>query len=104
MAYLLDTHILLWAVSEPAKLSQKHKQIIENKANRILVSHFSYMELSIKLTLGKLPDFIMEWEDFVSSVEQTGIENLPVSLAHIRQYQNLPLFQKHRDPFDRFII
>lgn len=38
MKYLLDTHILLWAVEDNPKLSQKARQIIENTDNELLFS------------------------------------------------------------------
>lgn len=38
MKYLLDTHILLWAVEDNPKLSQKARQIIDNPENELLFS------------------------------------------------------------------
>ena len=104
MDYLLDTHILLWAISDSEKLLDRHKTIIEDKNNRVFVSYFSYIELSIKLKLGKISNFNTNLDELLSIVEMTGFINLPISYDHIKSYQSLPLMPEHRDPFDRFII
>jgi PIN domain nuclease of toxin-antitoxin system len=95
---------LLWAVSEPGKLSGKHKKIIEDPNNRIIVSHISYMEIAIKVKIGKLPDFKTDIETLADHVEWKGMINLEIKIPHIQYYQNLRLSKEHRDPFDRFII
>jgi PIN domain nuclease of toxin-antitoxin system len=104
MDYLLDTHVLLWVVSEPDKVSGKHRKIIEDSNNRIFVSYLSYMEISIKVKIGKLPDFKTDINTLVAHVESRGMVNLNIEVPHIQHYQNLPLIDDHRDPFDRFII
>jgi PIN domain nuclease of toxin-antitoxin system len=104
MKYLLDTHVLLWAIGEPEKLSINHKNIIEDKSNEIYVSFYSYMEISIKLRLDKLADFDTSLDDFHTKTEETGIINLGTDLNHLIQNLHLPLFAEHRDPFDRLII
>ncbi len=53
MNILLDTHLLIWAVSTPEKLSEEAKRLISG-ASRIYVSAASIWEMSIKISLGKL--------------------------------------------------
>ncbi len=53
MRYLLDTRALVWAVSDPTKLSVKVRRILEKPTNERLVSPVSLWELSIKHALGK---------------------------------------------------
>lgn len=38
MRLLLDSHVLVWAHDEPAKLSDLAKSTLENTANEILLS------------------------------------------------------------------
>ena len=48
MRILLDTHILLWALSDDPKLSAKARKLIENAAE-IYVSAATFWELAIKV-------------------------------------------------------
>ncbi len=54
MAWLLDTHALLWALFEPGKLGRKTRAILDDRVNEVLVSPVSYWEISLKYGLGKL--------------------------------------------------
>lgn len=104
MKILIDTHILIWLLDDNPKLSEKHKFLLENLDNQLFISQFSFMELAIKLKLGKLPDFHFSMEEFIVEVERSGIKTITVENKHFQTYQDLPLFDDHRDPFDRFII
>ena len=48
MNLLLDTHILIWALNEDSRLSEKAKEMILNKDNAIYYSSVSIWEVSIK--------------------------------------------------------
>ena len=54
MSYLLDTHTLLWWLSENPILSTQAKAIISTPQNLIFVSAVSAWEISIKKAIGKL--------------------------------------------------
>lgn len=104
MDCLLDTHIFLWAISDNKKLRQKHKALIENTSNEIYVSFYSLMEISIKHSLGKLPDFKADVDEVFAEIEIANITLLSTDVHHLAQYNALPFFDAHRDPFDKFII
>ena len=44
MRILLDTHIVLWALDAPEKLTQKQISALTNPANQIFVSSMSIAE------------------------------------------------------------
>ena len=96
--YLLDTHILLWAVSEQHKLSTRVRDIIANDDNVIYVSIASFWELQIKKATNKVtfPDNLHE----ISSA--VGYTKMPITEHHILALSQLPLI--HRDPFDRMLL
>ncbi|MDR3696298.1 type II toxin-antitoxin system VapC family toxin [Mucilaginibacter sp.] len=104
MNLLVDTQILIWSFDIHSPLSEKHKELLENSSNRILVSQVSLMEIAIKKNINKLPDFVPDIETVASQLLAIGFELLPLKNEHIFSYQNLPLFQEHKDPFDRFLI
>lgn len=104
MRYLIDTQIAVWAKENNPKLSLAAKSILEDLDNEILVSQFSLLELSIKLKIGKLPEFIVSIETFADTLSKDGFVIFPIRNRHIFTYQAVPFYEAHRDPFDRAII
>ncbi len=102
MAYLLDTHVLLWFSSGDRLLSEKAKSIIENGENEIYLSSISVWELSIKARLGKLR-LKKDLKQFITeNIVEYSIIQLPVNIAHALEISKLP--DIHKDPFDRMLI
>ena len=98
MNLLLDTHVVLWALAEPAKLARPARSALEDAQNEVLVSVVSAWEIAIKRSLGKLdaPD------DLESAIWMQGFEPLLLTFNHAEQAGLLP--PHHRDPFDRMLI
>ncbi len=48
MKILLDTHILLWTISNDLKLPEKARKLIENEENEIYYSIVSLWEVELK--------------------------------------------------------
>lgn len=96
--YLIDTHILLWWLSDDKKLSKKVRELIADSDNRILASSVSVWEIAIKKSLKKLkvPDNLKK------IMEASDIEFLPITADHAWYVERLPLI--HPDPFDRLLI
>ena len=102
MRYLIDTQIIIWAVSYPEKLSINVKTILES--NIILVSPISLLEIAIKQKIGKLPEFDLPIETLSYRLELDGFNLLALQTRHISAYDSIPLFADHRDPFDRILL
>ena len=58
----LDTHVLLWWLDDPGKISEAAGSAIRNLENLVYVSAATIWEIVIKKTLGKLdaPDNLDE--------------------------------------------
>lgn len=104
MNILADTHILIWVLDEDHKLSKQRKDLLVDHSNIIFASQISFMELVIKKNLNKLPDFIPDISEVANRWLNNGYEILPINNKHIFAYQNLILYNDHKDPFDRFLI
>lgn len=102
--YLIDTHIIIWALENNTKLSQRVKDILEDEKTEILVSQVSLYEIAIKQKLGKLPEVIYSIQDLVIEIEAIDFQILPIKNEHIDAYNSIDLVEDHRDPFDRLII
>lgn len=102
MKYLIDTHTLLWIVTNDPKLSAKAKDLYLDSENEIFISMASIWELSIKSSLGKI-SLEQPLDEFVDEhVKGNDIRILKIELPHVLRIENLPFY--HRDPFDRLII
>jgi PIN domain nuclease of toxin-antitoxin system len=98
MNLLLDTHIFLWWLDDPLKLSQEAATAIRNPDNLVYVSAATIWEISIKQALGKID----APSDFNEVMKSCQFEALPICHEHAQSVRNLPLF--HRDPFDRMLV
>ncbi len=102
MRLLLDTHILLWFLLTPGKLSATALAAIQQAENQVYVSLASAWEMSIKTGLGKL-SLTQPIESFIlDQTQRNRFDILPITLAHIAAVERLP--HHHRDPFDRLLI
>ena len=98
MKYLIDTHLLLWWLTNHPALSAEALKIIEDPAHTVFVSAVTHWEIWLKTSLGKL----QVPPDFAERLADQAFESLPLAAAQTRQVANLPWI--HRDPFDRILI
>lgn len=100
--YLIDTHTLLWFVTDDPRLSKKAKKIYCAEGSRLYISIASAWEMAIKISLQKL-SVKMPLARFIEEhVLGNAIEILSLSLSHVTHVEKLPFH--HRDPFDRIIV
>ena len=96
--YLLDTHVLLWWLAEPERLSAEARAVIADGSNALRFSAAGAWEMAIKKSLGRL-DYPGNLAEVLAA---NRIEPLPVTVADALAVADLPLH--HRDPFDRMQI
>jgi PIN domain nuclease of toxin-antitoxin system len=101
MNLLLDTHILLWAAAEPAKLSSQATTLICDESNRLYFSAASVWEVVIKNGLGR-PDFNVDPHLLRRGLVDNDYLELPISSQHTLAISHLP--DIHKDPFDRILV
>ena len=99
MRLLVDTHALLWWLTDNPRLSYTAEAAISNPDNDVFVSACIAYEIAYKQRLGRLPALP---ESLPRRLERDGIETLPVSLAHALAAAALP--GPHRDPWDRIMM
>jgi len=96
---LLDTHIWLWALGNPAKLSKRVRAELANPANEIWVSAVSTWEallLNAKNRI-QLPADVESW--FTRATSYSREAPLTHEIAFVADRLSLP----HKDPADRFL-
>lgn len=97
MNLLLDTHAFLWFCQDEPALSASAKTLIENPADRKLVSVASCWEIAIKAGLGKLKLGEPSATYIPAALARTGFELLPISVVHATGVEGLPLHHRSRE-------
>lgn len=101
MRLLLDTHVLLWAVLEPHKLSAKLRETLEDSHHELLVSAASAWEIATKWRLGKLAHAAAVVHNYRQAINGLAATELPIS-GEVALRAGL-WDVNHRDPFDRIL-
>jgi len=102
---VLDTHVWLWWLHDPAKLSSTAVELVEQEqeSGALILSAISIWEVAVKVQSGKLalPMEISRWYELARSYPATVIE--PLSPVDAIASTQLP-GDFHKDPADRMII
>jgi PIN domain nuclease of toxin-antitoxin system len=102
MNLLLDTHALIWALMDTAKLSAKAKVSILDSENECYVSAISFWEILLKHSLGKLDLNGIDPESLIEKVDLMGMQLLDLSPSVAAGSHQVP--RLHGDPFDRMLV
>ena len=104
MAWMLDTHTLIWALFEPKKLGRRTRAILVDPVNQVFVSPISYWEISLKAGIGKLVLPSTEPDEIPAAAARLGLTDAPLPPEVLASFHRLPRAPDHRDPFDRLLI
>jgi PIN domain nuclease of toxin-antitoxin system len=99
--YLVDTHLLLWAASEPNRLSPTARTIMTDDDSELWFSVASIWEVVIKASLGR-SDFDVDAHLFRRGLLGSDFAELDITGSHVLAVADLPPL--HKDPFDRILI
>ncbi len=102
MRALLDTHALLWMLSDPARLSPRARRTCADARTALYVSVASAWEVAIKLGRGSLRLDVALAELFSTHLHAARVEMLDIKLSHALEVAALS--PVHRDPFDRLLV
>jgi PIN domain nuclease of toxin-antitoxin system len=97
VSLLLDTHVVLWWLTDDPTLSNEVKSLLDHEPD-VFISPATLWEVTIKQAIGKLP----EPTDLPERVRDSGFGELPITFEHAIVAGRLPLI--HRDPFDRMLV
>jgi len=101
MRFLLDTHILLWGLTTPERLSSRARKLFGDNANEFVFSSVNMWEIAVKRALGR-PDFLTEAATARRQLLVSGFFELAMTSEHAIFAASLP--QIHKDPFDRLLV
>ena len=101
MRLLLDTHIWLWSVFEPARLTARVATELEAEANELWVSPISIWETLVLVEKGRLA-VTEDAERVVSAMLEAGPFR-EAALTHAVAMESRRIDLPHQDPADRFL-
>jgi PIN domain nuclease of toxin-antitoxin system len=97
MTLLLDTHVVLWWLTDDSTLSDDIKDRIDHEPD-VCLSPVTVWEIAIKQAIGKLREPL----DLPERVRASGLREIAITSEHALVAGRLPLL--HRDPFDRMLV
>jgi PIN domain nuclease of toxin-antitoxin system len=98
---LLDTHIWLWGLLEPERLSARVRKALVQPANEIWLSSISVWEALLLAEKGRL-DLEGEPQTWIGrALDRMPVREAPVSIEIARESRRMAM--AHEDPADRFL-
>lgn len=101
MRFLLDTHVLAWALGERRKLAKAVLEQLADPDHDVFFSAVSIWEIAIKSALSR-GGFSLSPRLIADAAVATGFQRLPVTVEHALAIHDLPAL--HGDPFDRMLV
>jgi PIN domain nuclease of toxin-antitoxin system len=101
MKLLLDTHIWLWSIGDPSRLSTRVARALVDSTNELWLSPISIWEVLLLRRKGRialLPD-LATW--MAAAHARVPFKEAPLTQDVAMETENVVL--AHRDPADRFL-
>lgn len=102
MSYLVDTHILLWSLFSPDRVSKKVKSILSESETTKFASVVSIWEIALKFSLGKLDLKGLLPDQLPTIIKKSRFEILDLNTETAATFYKLPKVG-NKDPFDRML-
>ena len=106
MNILLDSHILIWALTDDSRLPGKARELILDPENSIYYSAVSVWELAVKHMLHP-EEITFSAQELMDWCEEAGFPEVELSAYDVCYLETLSRpdeAPRHKDPFDRMLI
>lgn len=101
MRLLLDTHVVIWALGDPGRLSHETRVLLDAADSEPLFSPINLLEVAIKSEVGR-KNFNIDPRLLHQELLDLGFRELPILSGHALAVADLPPI--HKDPFDRLLV
>lgn len=102
MRLLLDTHVWLWLISAPDRLTETMRRQLTDPTAELYLSVAAVWEIAIKHAAGKLRYSGSPQAQVPIHIQRSGVAILGITVDHALRAAALPMH--HRDPFDRLML
>ncbi len=100
--YLVDSHVFLWFLFKPVRLSNSARHVLADPGAEVFVSTVTFWELSLKHGLGRLDLEGVTPDMFPDAAAEAGLVIMPLDASVAASFHRLPR-EAHKDPFDRML-
>jgi PIN domain nuclease of toxin-antitoxin system len=101
MKLLLDTHIWIWSLLEPSKISPRIAKALQNPANEKWLSPISVWEFRVLVEKGRVK-LSMGFEEWIAqALSEFSPREAPLTTEVVLAMNKIHL--PHRDPADAFL-
>lgn len=104
MKVLVDTRVMLFALSHPEKLGTDVRALLEDSKNTVFVSAVSFWELAYKVQLKKVALRGVNLSDLPSAVEEMGWKILPLDVETAASFGEFGTQSNGLDIFERMLV
>lgn len=102
MRLLLDTHVWIWWLTDPDRLSRAADAALRDADSDLHLSSASSWELVVKSAAGRVTAMGSVGALVEEAITASGVQPLPIEHRHALHLRTLPAI--HRDPFDRMLV
>jgi PIN domain nuclease of toxin-antitoxin system len=99
---LLDTHIWLWSLLDPSRLTQKVARALESDNNELWISPISLWEVLVLAEKGRVSLKVPSEEWIANALSAVPLKEAPITNEVAMETGRFHL--PHRDPADRFLV
>lgn len=99
---LLDTHVVVWALADPKRLSRHQRERLLDTRVQRFISVASGWELAIKTGRGRLDLGVPVGAFLAEACARLDASLLGIRVEHLDALATLP--DIYRDPFDRMMV
>lgn len=99
--YLLDTHIVFWALMDSQRLRAHHRALLSQQNVVFFVSAVTGWEIAAKVRLGKWAEAAPLVPGLAAAIDTAGFRQLSLTLDQAEMAGSFD--SAHKDPFDRLL-
>lgn len=111
MRLYLDTNALVYLVTDGSQSGMEAdlRDVLFDYSTTLMTSTVCVQELLHLIHIGKVKtghrkDVLESAMDVLATMDEKGINIVPVSRKHLERMATLPIYDDHRDPNDRLIV
>lgn len=102
MRLLLDTHALIWLLTDRRQIPPRIQQIVADARNEVFASAVNVFEIAARNAAGRRGGFNLSANDALLASRDAGFEMLALQPEHAAVVETIANF--HGDPFDRLLL
>ncbi|MBK8084763.1 MAG: type II toxin-antitoxin system VapC family toxin [Devosia sp.] len=102
MRLLLDTHALIWLLTDRRHVPPRVQHLVADTRNQVYVSVVSVFEVAARNSAARRGGFNLSADDLIAASREADFQMLSLQSEHAAAVETIANF--HGDPFDRLLL